>query len=189
MKNTADALKGGLFLLACALGASEVRAQVTDLQDSRLERAMHQDLVAAVAQGRVAAPAALALLNGKAGGGGQATAEAGYAALDVALRLQVARRPAEAQVFFEAAEAILQQVVNQLPDSRAEEKSGHLQNLARMRGQYLSKTIQAKADLEQALRLRPADKRVLDLQRQLAVGRGDRATVQQLAQRAKEVSK
>lgn len=96
-----------------------------------------------------------------------------YAAIDLGHRLLAAGKPTEAVTAFQAAEAALEVLVRTTPDARAHDKAQYLQSLAFIRGRYLSKAAQSKADIEQALALKPDEKSLTAVRRLLASDRAD----------------
>jgi len=87
-------------------------------------------------------------------------ADFAVAALDVGRRLLVARKPVEAESFFRAADASLGLVILRTPDSAARDKAQYLEIRAIIRTSYLNKLAEGKADLQEALKLAPGDKRL-----------------------------
>ncbi len=83
-------------------------------------------------------------------------ADFAYAAIDVGQRLIVLGKPVEAEKFFQAAELSLVPLVAR--PANAPTKAQYLRKLSLIRGNYLNKADQAKADLEQAIALQPDDK-------------------------------
>ncbi len=101
-------------------------------------------------------------------------ADFAYAAIDVGRRLMGAEQPGAAVVFFQAAEPALAQAANRAP--QAAEKAGHLQNLATIRAEYLGKQVQARADMDEAMRLQPNDEYLRQSRAQMERGKtGGRA--------------
>ena len=96
-----------------------------------------------------------------------------YAALDVGHRLLALHRPDAAEEFFRAAETAFEQASNRTPRAQAREKAQYLQKLALVRGNYLNKVAQAKADIDEAIQLQPNDKSLDESRRVLARGRGE----------------
>ena len=87
-------------------------------------------------------------------------ASMGFAATDIGHRLLAAGKPTAAEVFFQAAENSLSNAVERTPDDLASEKSSYLQNLARIRGNYLGKHREAQEDMAAAAALQPDDERL-----------------------------
>jgi hypothetical protein len=117
-------------------------------------------MVTGIVSGSVQASAALAQLQGLTAPMGlpvDPAGDFGYAAVDVGHRLIAAGKPAEAQIFFKAAEAALKAVVLKTPDAQAWDKAQFLQQLSLIHDQYLNSPVQAKADIEQAIALQPND--------------------------------
>jgi len=85
------------------------------------------------------------------------SADFGFAAMDVGQRLLRAGHPSEAEVFFRESEESLAQAVTQTPDTEARDKAQLLRKLSFLRGRYLNKVPQARADIERAIALQPAD--------------------------------
>ncbi|MBP9913686.1 MAG: hypothetical protein KBF26_09795 [Opitutaceae bacterium] len=124
----------------------------------------------AIASGAETAEVALTRLRQtKSPSGLPLSADAGfaYAAIDVGHRLLL-RHPAEAELFFRAAETALDEEVKRTDDAKAKDKAQHLQKLAMIRGNYLNKTEQAQADMAAAVKLQPEDKYLGQFQRYLA---------------------
>lgn len=103
---------------------------------------------------------------------GNAEVEFALAAVDIGHRLLGAEKRSEAEVFFSAAEKTFDQVL-----SRAEvpitdkEKALYLRHLAHLRGNFLGKQDQARADIEQAIQLQPEARELQETKAQLAKGR------------------
>lgn len=135
---------------------------------------LRSDMAGAVAQGAEKPEAALERLR-KASypSGVKLSADAGfaYAAIDLGHRLLL-RNPAEAELFFRAAEAALASEVSRTGDAQAKDKAQHLQKLAMIRSNYLNKTEQAQADLAAAIKLQPEDKYLAQFQKTLTARTG-----------------
>lgn len=120
------------------------------------------ELVASITDGKETPAAALARLKSRKAPGGldniDPAADLGLAAIDIGHRLIAAGKPDEAEKFFAEAEKSLDQMVKRTPDSAARDKALFLRKLSFIRGRYLNKVAQAKADIEQAIALQPEDK-------------------------------
>lgn len=122
---------------------------------------LRSDLAGAVVSGHTQPEAALARLRADKSPSGlklPVEADFAYAAIDVGQRLLVAGRAAEAEKFFQEAEKSLDQLVKRTADAQAKDKAQFLKHLSFIRGNFLNKATQAKADIEQAVALQPEDK-------------------------------
>lgn len=132
-----------------------------------------EKLAGDVVAGRISAAEALAALpeTGPADTLGLgASGELALASLDVAHRLLARGRPAEAEVFFRAAET---EFGVALSSARSEERSAatraiFLRNRALIRANYLGKPAEARDDFAEAIRLQP-DNKALVRQRDTAL--------------------
>lgn len=95
----------------------------------------------------------------------------GYAALDLGHRLLALRHPDLAEPFFQMAEEGFAQAANQEPQARG--KAHLLQQLAHVRANYLNKPAQARADIDEAIRLQPGNKALAETRAALARGRSE----------------
>lgn len=121
------------------------------------------DMTTAVIDGTETADVAIIrLAKAKAASGLniQSGADFALAATDIAHRLFVKERTADALKFFNAAETALTVLVQLTPDTKAAQKADYLQRIAFIRGNYLGQTGQAKLDIDQAISLQPDDKRI-----------------------------
>lgn len=84
----------------------------------------------------------------------------GLAVIDIAQRLLMQGKPVLAEELFREAEQILAGVVRNTPGSAARDKALYLRALAEIRGNYLNKLAEARADIEAALTLQPDDARL-----------------------------
>ena len=135
----------------------ELQAQAQTMVDALKLRV---DMATAVRQGGETPEAALGRLKAHAGPSGlkvERDASFAYAALDVGQRLLAADRAGEAEKFFREAEKALDKVIQKTPDSAARDKAQFLGARAHIRGHFLAKIAEARADLEAALRLQPDD--------------------------------
>lgn len=148
-------------------GARTIERDVAIMQEAL---ALRRDMAGAVAQGAEKPEAALDRLRKASFPSGlKISADAGfaYAAIDLGHRLLL-RNPAEAELFFRAAEDALDGEVKRTADTEAKDKAQHLQSLAMIRGNYLNKAEQAQADMAAALKLQPEDKYLAQFQKILA---------------------
>lgn len=99
-------------------------------------------------------------------------ADFALAALEVGQRLIPKGKYAEAEKLFQEAEKSFVLVVAKTPDSAARDKAMLLQKLALIRGQYLNNPVQAKADIEAAIKLQPDEKYFQTIRDQLASSQG-----------------
>lgn len=123
--------------------------------------ALRTALARAVIDGKQASADVLLQLKASSSPSGleiNADADFALAAIDVGQRLIAARRPAEAEPFFVAAEKALEIAIEKAPDSSAQEKVILLQKLALIRADFLNKMTEAKENLDQAITLQPEDK-------------------------------
>ncbi|MCW5549916.1 MAG: hypothetical protein KIT44_13215 [Opitutaceae bacterium] len=119
-----------------------------------------EELVQAVVAGEEKPEAALEHLEARRGASGLPLgpeADMGFAAMDLGHRFLAHRRPAEAEIFFRAAEQALARAVAITSDTEAREKAQYLQKLALIRGNYLNQAGQARQDIEAAIKLQPED--------------------------------
>lgn len=89
-------------------------------------------------------------------------------AMDIGQRLWAADRSAAAQVFFDAADAILTGLIERTPDKDSAPKSQLLNSRAFVRGQFLRRMAEAKADLDKADQLEPGNTRSRDVRERFA---------------------
>lgn len=166
-------------VLLAALAASALTAaaqQPVSLETMKAALQFRADLVAAVGRDAETPASALQRLRDNGSASGLATArdvDLGYAALDVGHRLLALRRPDAAEVFFRAAEEGFELASNRTPRTLAREKAQYLEKLAVVRGNYLNKIAQAKADIDEAIQLQPNDKSLGESRSLLARGRGE----------------
>jgi hypothetical protein len=149
-------------------------AQTTSLEALQAARSFRQELALSVSQNLQTSGQALAMLRSNKGASGRAAAaddDFAYAALDVGYRLLALERPAAAEEFFLAAEQGLTVVANRSTQLR--ERAEHLRQLALIRGRFLSRVAQAKADIEEAIRLQPDDSSFRESRALIARGRGE----------------
>lgn len=126
-------------------------------------RTLRAEMAEAVGNGAEKSAHALDRLkaHGKAAGFKlEEEADFAVAALDVGRRLLGARKPAEAETFFRAAEASLDLIIKRTPDRAARDKAQYLEIRSIIRTNYLNKLAEGKADLQDALKLVPDDKRL-----------------------------
>lgn len=100
-------------------------------------------------------------------------ADYGYASLDIAQRLLAMREVEAAEVFFRAAETGFEEASNHTPRGQAREKADYLRNLAHIRAKFLNKAAQARDDIDEAIRLQPEDKTLIETRGDLARGRSE----------------
>ena len=153
--------RAGILLLALSLPGILSAQSVPTLQTMNEALKLRSDMAAAIVQGSEKPAAALTRLRGQASPSGlktDAAADFGFAAIDMGHRLIAAGKPAEAELFFQAAEKSLMMFLRKTPDTEAQQKAQCLQQLAFIRGRYLNNPAQARADLEQAITLLPDDK-------------------------------
>ncbi len=158
-------------VLLAALAASALTSmaqQTPSLSSLQAALKVRADIATAVGRGAETPERGLQQLR-KAGLAQDA--DLAYAALDVAHRLLGAEHPTEAEVFFHSAEQAFEQALKQAAGAR--EKAQYLQKLAEVRGKYLNKIAQAKADIDEAIRLQPNDKSLIESRSQLARVRGE----------------
>lgn len=127
-------------------------------------QALRRDLAAAVASSRISPEDAVVQLRASsapAGLGADAEAELAFAAIDVGQRLLVAGKPGAAELFFREAEASLGAIIPKTADQASPQKVQYLARRAFIRANYLNKAKEARADLDEGLRLAPNDKGLL----------------------------
>lgn len=167
------------FVLLTTLAASALTAaaqQPVSLENMKAALTFRAELATTVGNGTETPASALQRLrdNGAASGLGTARdVDLGYAAMDVGHRLLALHRPEAAEVFFRAAEEGFEQASNRTSRGLAREKAQYLEKLAMVRGNYLNKVAQAKADIEEAIQLQPNDKALSEARSLLARGRGE----------------
>ena len=81
---------------------------------------------------------------------------------------------AEAEEFFLEAEKSLDKAVKKTADTQTHDKAMFLEKLSLIRGLYLNKADQTKADIEQAITLQPDDGNLKKTKDRLERDRGDR---------------
>lgn len=95
-------------------------------------------------------------------------ADFAFAAIDIGQRLLSEGEEKEAEKLFKEAEKSLDAVVKRLPDTAPREKAMYLAKLALIRGKFLNKAREAKADIEAAITLQPDDEYLKQSRDQLA---------------------
>lgn len=161
----------------CLPAQSKLDAAAVGRIQSQMSAALtlREQAAAAVAQGREKPAAAIARLGVAATSSGlelPADANLAVAATDVGHRLIALRRPAEAELFFKAAETALTAAVK-LPKASAAEKARYLGQRASLRANFLNAPTQAKADIEAAIALQPDDAGLQTARRLITAGRHD----------------
>ncbi len=139
------------------LAAQSLAADAQSMTDALKLRG---DMAVAIRQGGETPESAISRLKTHGSPSGQnIDRDAGfaYAAMDVGQRLLAADKAVEAEKFFQEAEKALDKVIKKTPDSAARDKTQFLSALAHIRGNFLNKPREARADLETALRLQPND--------------------------------
>ncbi len=91
--------------------------------------------------------------------------EYAFAVVEIGHRLIAANRPKEAEAFFREAEAALGRALEPVSEEKTHERVLILRKRALVRSQFLGKGIEAKADLKEAIRLRPEDQSIIERQR------------------------
>ena len=127
---------------------------------------LRSDAAAAITAGSEKSAPVLARLKAHASPSGlkiDKDADFAFAAIDVGQRLIAAGKATEAEEFFREAEKALEKVVKKTPDSAAQDKVQFLSALAMIRSRYLNNATQAKADLDEAIKLKPEDKHLESL--------------------------
>lgn len=90
--------------------------------------------------------------------------ERGLAAVDIGHRLVAAGRPEAGEVLFKAAEEAFGEALGALPErDSGGQKALIFEKRAQIRAEFLGKIDSAKADFDEALRLRPDDRRLQNL--------------------------
>lgn len=151
-------------------------ADPTALKTMQAALAFRVEMASAIIRKTETPAGALDRLRARAGASGLALAgEADFAlaVLDVGHRLLASDRPEAAEVFFRAAEQAFATAARQTPDDQVREKVGFLQKLALVRGKYLNQAAQARADIDEAIRLQPEDPALRQVRSQLARGQGE----------------
>jgi hypothetical protein len=161
-----------IIRLATGLLALTATAFTNPEQNQMMEALKwREELSAEVKNGETKPDDAVERLRSKRGASGLPIpaddADFAVAAIDIGHRLLL-RHPAEAEVFFRAAEAALDQEVKRTDDAQAKEKALYLQKLALIRSNYLNKSEQAQADMAAAVQLQPEDKYLGQFQKYLA---------------------
>jgi hypothetical protein len=103
-------------------------------------------------------------------------ADFAIAAIDIGQRLIAKGKYAEAEKFFQEAEAALVGLVAKTSDESARDKAMFLQHLALIRAEYLNKRVQAKEDIASAIRLQPDEKYFQGFRDYLAIDQGKPGT-------------
>lgn len=96
------------------------------------------------------------------------------AAMDIGQRLLVVRRAETAEAFFRVAEQALNDAIAARGKDEAGMKANLLQKRALIRNRYLGKLLEARADLEEALRLQPESR---ELKRSFDLLRSEKAEI------------
>lgn len=159
------------LVCACQLGvslpaqvANDTSTETTVAADGKIMAdalKLRSDLASAVVSGDIKPEAAIEQLRAAVSPSDlKIDPDAGFAfaAIDVGQRLVAAGKPIEAEKFFLQAEASLDQLVKRTPDTQAKDKAMFLRKLSLIRGNFLNKRNQAKADIDRALTLQPEDK-------------------------------
>lgn len=166
-----------LFVAFVATTFTAARAQQpTSLEDLQAARNSRVALVVAISRNEIPVARALQQLRAASKSSGfvqSPDVDQAYAALDVGHRLLAVDRPDAAEDFFRVAEQDFDQAAKRTPPGQAREKARYLRELALVRGRFLNKAAQAKADIDEAIRLQPDDKALKDFRGELARGRGE----------------
>jgi len=157
----------GLFILSVAM-ATEAPPVMREMESALRWRAALAEAVVIGEEKPEATIQSIRLRPGASGLNLESDADFAIAAIDIGHRLLSQRRPAEAEIFFQAAEKALIQVVARTPDSAAKEKSRFLRKLALIRANYLNQAELARRDIEVALALQPEDMHLARFHRGLA---------------------
>lgn len=153
--------------------ASGLAALITGLK-------LREDAVAKVTAGSEKPDAVVARLKIHASPFGlklDPDADFSFAAIDVGQRLVAKGKYTEAEIFFAEAEIALVRVIAKTPDKSAKDKAMLLQHLSLVRSEYLNKRVQAKEDIEAAIKLQPDEKYFQGFRDQLANDQGQPATL------------
>jgi hypothetical protein len=154
-----------LVLLSESCPAAETQDRAAEPSLASLQAAVdyRAALSAALATGERKPADALKELHTRSNIMGQSLPEEqdrSAALLDVGHRLLASGQPETAEAFFVAAETSLGAAIAELPDEEAVVKAQLLAQRAFVRDSYLNKAAEADADLEQAIKLQPEDKRL-----------------------------
>ena len=148
-----------------------------ELQTIQAGLLLRSDAAAAITAGSEKSAPAIARLkahNSPSGLKIDKEADFAFAAIDVGQRLIAAGKPTEAEEFFLEAEKSLDKAVKKTADTQSHDKAMFLEKLSLIRGLYLNKADQAKADIEQAITLQPDDGNLKKTKDRLERDRGDR---------------
>jgi hypothetical protein len=166
-------LLGALAPLHAVVTDADIQADAKAMADAVSLRA---DIAGRIANGSANPVASVAKLLTTARASGlkiEADADFAFAAVDIGERLIASGKNLGAELFFREAEKALDRLVKKTPDTAPAEKAQYLSALARIRINFLNNPVQAKADLDAALKLRPADKFLGDLRSSLGSEHGD----------------
>ena len=157
--NLFTAMKTTIWLvMALFIGATCAWAQTVVTVDAEKALNARKAIAESVLNG-TSAESALAQLRGTKSISGlpvpSVDADIGFAANDIGLRLLSAGKPEAAEKFFREAEQALAKAVKETPDEDAASKAEYLSALSFVRAQFLNKKAEAKADLDEVLRLKP----------------------------------
>lgn len=169
-----SALFGWFCAMALAVAAQDTKNADQPFQSMLQANAFRGQIASDVAAGKqtpVEAIKQLRSIRSPSGLNLAADADLGLAAIDIGQRLLL-RYPAEAEEFFRAAEAALDEEVKRTDDAKAKDKAQYLQKLAMIRGNYLNKPAQARADMAAAIKLQPEDEYLAQFQKVLAARTG-----------------
>jgi len=172
-------MKRSSLILIAALAASGLTAmaqQPVPFDTMRAALQFREEIASAVAAQSETPQAALKRLWDSGAASGMNVprdADYGYASLDIAHRLLAVRQVEAAEAFFQAAEAGFDQASARTPRGQAREKAEYLRQLAHVRGKFLNKIAQAKADIDEAIQLQPNDKTLVEVRGDLARGRSE----------------
>lgn len=147
-----------LLIALFAINMLQSQAQTASVESLRTARDLRQKLALSVSQNAETTAKALATLRSTRSTSGRsisADSDLAYASLDVGYRLLALERPDAAEEFFRAAEQAFEAEYSRR--SLARDKAEVLQHLAVIRGRFLGKIDQAKADIAEAINLQPDD--------------------------------
>jgi len=146
------------LVVALFAGAVCVWAQTVSSVDAEKALNARKEIADSVLHG-TSADAALAQLRSAKNISGlpvpSTDGDVGFAALDIGLRLLSAGKPEPAEKFFRETEKALAKAVKETLDEAPAEKAEYLSSLSFVRANFLNKKAEAKADLDEVLRLKP----------------------------------
>lgn len=169
-----------LFLLFVAAGQTAATAQETNKVDPKRRAAIEYRaaMTEAIATFKEDPTAALARLQNSEvikAQSSESDRDLAVAAIDIGHRLISLGHPSAAEAFFRLADKTLTSALSrEKAASGGKEKAQYLKHRAHVRGNFLSRPEQARADIDEAIALQPDDQSLKETRARLARGHGEK---------------